>query len=107
MIGDHLLDLVDHLALCRRQPLGLGLGSRDPRQLAHGRECQLAARQRRRDLGQRRQTARHAHPLARRMRRIAEHALHVLVQGGKAVAEIDLELFGSQQIERFRRIERR
>ncbi len=106
MIGDQALDLIRREALGLGQPIGFGLGGRDPRELAHRRVGQRAAGKRGRDLGERGERTCHAHPFSRRMRLVAEHALQVLVQADESEGHVDLQLLGSHKVKRLGGIER-
>jgi hypothetical protein len=106
VLGDQAFDLMDHEAPGPGEPGRLGLVGCDPRQLAYGRVALLAACECRRGLRQPDQRTGDAHPLACRVRAIAQNALHVLVVSGTRVEGVELELLGADQIEGLGSVER-
>ena len=106
VFGDQAFDLMDHEAPGPGEPGRLGLVGCDPRQLAYGRVALLAAGQCRRGLRQPDQRTGDAHPLACRVRAVAQNALHVLVVRGTRVEGVELELLGADQIEGLGSVER-
>jgi len=73
----------------------VGRGNRAAARGDHG----AADRQGRRGLRQADQRTRHAHPLARRVRAVAQDPLHVLVVRGTRMEGVELELLGADQVE--------
>jgi hypothetical protein len=91
MVRDELLDLPQGLVRRCGQPRSLGRRGRDPRQLAHRRERQVASRERRRQPWQVAEGPCYPQPVLGRARRMAQHALEVVEHRDHAERAPDLQ----------------